>query len=380
MERSRDHEEMATALAEVRPAPRPTFAAELDQRVAAGFPPRPHTGRSPLSTLAERLHGLSPQRLLFTTGGTALAAIAIATVVVAGVESGPEPAVVERDATKSKPQVQFSEPIPRASTRSMESSAGSNASAENDSSGVQYSTAAPLSRSGADAAALSRRPNRDIERSAQITLLAAPADVADDSAQVFSSVHDAGGIVLHSTTTAGENAGARFTLLIPSRNLGDALAVFSAIDEVSSRHEATTDITAPTVSLEEELRDSRARIDGLLAQLSAAETESTRETVESELRSERRRVTALQSRLKALQRRADFSRVSLRIETDASATSSSGGWGVDDAIDDAGHILAIAAGVTILGFAVLGPLALICLLAWLVYRLWLQRARDRALA
>lgn len=374
MEQSRDHKDFAAALAEMRPTPRPAFAAELDERVAAGFPRRSSPARSPLSALAERLHGLSPQHLLFTTGGTALAAIAIATVVVAGLESGPEPAAVERHATKPRPQVQLSEPIPRASTRSMESSAGSG------SSGVESSTAPPVSGSSAAAAESLSRPHRDIERSAEITLLAEPADVADDSAQVFSAVHDAGGIVLHSTTTAGENAGARFSLLIPSRNLGDALAAFSAIDQVSSRHEATTDITAPTVSLEEQLQDSRARIDGLLSQLSAAETESIRETVESELRSERRRATALQSRLEALQRRADFSRVSLRIETGASTTSSSGSWGIDDALDDAGHILAIAAGVTIVGLAVLGPLALIGLLAWLAYRLWLQRARDRALA
>jgi hypothetical protein len=354
MERSRDHEDMAAALAEMRSAPRPAFAAELDERVAAGFPRRSSTGRPPLSVLAERFHGLSPRRLLLTTGGTALAAIAVATIVIAGVESGPEPTVVERLAAKPQPQVQFSEPMPRASTESMESSAA--------------------------AVPLSGHLHRDIERSAEITLLAEPADVADDSAQVFSAVHDAGGIVLHSTTTAGENAGARFTLLIPNRNLGDALAAFSAIDEVSSRHEATTDITAPTVSLEEQLQDSRARIDGLLSQLSTAETESTRETVESELRSERRRAAALQSRLKALQRRADFSRVSLRIETGASTTTSGAGRGIDDAIDDAGQILAIAAGVTIIGLAILGPLALIGTLAWLAHRFWLQRARNRALA
>ena len=94
---------------------------------------------------------------------------------------------------------------------------------------------------------LSRR-HREIERSAQIGLLAEPADLADDSAQVFAAVHHADGIVLHSTTSSGSNAGARFALLIPSARLGDALAALSSIDEVSFRHEATDDITAPTVS------------------------------------------------------------------------------------------------------------------------------------
>src|SRR4051794_31862695 len=100
MERSRDYEDMAAALATVRPEPRPAFAAELDERVAAGFPRRSQPGLSPFATLATRLRGLSPQRLLFASGGTALAAIAIATVVVANVDSGAGPGVVTHQAAK----------------------------------------------------------------------------------------------------------------------------------------------------------------------------------------------------------------------------------------------------------------------------------------
>ncbi len=46
---------------------------------------------------------------------------------------------------------------------------------------------------------------------------------------------------------------------------------------------------------------------------------------------------------------------------------------------DAGHILTIAAGVTIVGLAILAPLALIALLAWLANRAGVRRARERAL-
>jgi len=56
-----------------------------------------------------------------------------------------------------------------------------------------------------------------------------------------------------------------------------------------------------------------------------------------------------------------------------------GGWGVSDGLDDAGRILAVAAGVTVIALAILGPLALIALLAWLAHRILVRRSRERAL-
>ncbi|HEX8050147.1 MAG TPA: DUF4349 domain-containing protein, partial [Solirubrobacterales bacterium] len=120
--------------------------------------------------------------------------------------------------------------------------------------------------------------------------------------------------------------------------------------------------------------------DSLLGQLEEAETESEREAVEAELRQERRHRAALRSRFQHLQRRADLSRVSLRIETGAAEESSSGGtWGVGDALDDAGHVLTVAAAVFLVALAVLGPIALIALLAWLTHRAWVRRERRRVL-
>jgi len=229
----------------------------------------------------------------------------------------------------------------------------------------------------------SRAGHRDIERSAQIVLGADPTGVRAGAAKVFDAVHAADGIVLRSSIrdgAAGE-AGATFDLLIPSARLGDALAAFSAIAEVRSRHESTQDITAPTVGVGERLQNTRAKIESLLSQLASAETDAERTVVEAELRTERRHAAALRSRLAVLQRRANFSRVSLRIETGAPSAGSEGGnWGVGDGLADAGRILAIAAGVTVIGLAVLGPLALIALIAWLGHRVWVRRRREQALA
>jgi len=403
MERSDEHGDLATALAEARPAPQASFTQELDERVAAGFPRRSRFGDTPLASLAEWIGKLSPQRLLLAAGSASLAVIAVATVIVASVDSGRGPVALEQPAAvqrhAAKPPVQFSQEIPRASSQSTNSN---DAARGQEGSGVQYSsqipqqatngelqsaqvdlapTAEPLShirRSGESSAGFPAGRQREIERSAQISLLAEPTDVADDSAKVFAAVHDADGIVLHSTTSSGKGAGARFDLLIPSAKLGDALAAFSAIDEVQSRHEATDDITAPTVSAREELQDSRARIDALLAQFSAAETEAEAAAVEAELRGERRHAARLRARLANLDRRTTYSRVSVRIESGPSVDSG-GAWGIDDAFGDAGHILGIAAGVTVVGLAVIAPLALLAFLAWLARGLWLRAGRERAL-
>ena len=84
--------------------------------------------------------------------------------------------------------------------------------------------------------------------------------------------------------------------------------------------------------------------------------------------------------LNSLQRRTNFSRVSLRIESDADAASGGGGsWGVGDALDDAGRILGVAAGVTLIALAVLAPIALILLLLWAAQRAWVRRSRERVL-
>ncbi len=392
MERFSDHNDLATALAEVRQTPHDDFTQELDRRVAAGFPRRSRLAGSPLAGFAARICGLPPRRLLFAGSATALAAIAMATVVIASNGSTPqrvqialdrpiptEAGGVDRLGHAQTGGAQYSEAVPRVAPpesfglgRASNSAAAPSTEAE---SGVEY-THSNQSFEAGSLANLSR--NREIERSAEVSLLADPADVSEDSAKVFAAVHDANGIVLHSTTSSGNDGGARFELLIPSVRLGDALAAVSSIDEVRSRHEATDDITKATVTASEELQDAQARVDSLLAQLSSAEVESEREAIAAELHAERGNAARLRSQLGGLHQRVTYSRVLVRIESGTS-TESGGAWGIGDAFHDAGHILGIAAGVTLVALAVIAPLALLCLLAWLAQRLWLRTRRERAL-
>ncbi|MFL5873616.1 MAG: DUF4349 domain-containing protein [Solirubrobacterales bacterium] len=402
METPRERDDrLAAELRALRPAPSPEFAAKLDERAAACFPRRTRWPRLSLGSLRP----VQPRRLLLAGGTIAVLVVLAASALIVANRGGfgPDDNLALLEPRKEQAAT------PPGSPHKAAAGAGQNSSEE--ASGVQYeSDLIPMAESEASSGPvygaasgeaanssfddsgrytgggphLARLHHRAVEHSAEIVLGAAPDDVADDSAEVFEAVHAHDGIVMRSSTREGQpgQAGATFELLIPSAKLGDALAALSAIDEVRSRHEATDDITTPTVATGELLQDSKARIDSLLAQLEAAETESEREAVEAELAQERRHRSRLRGQLQHLERRADYSRVLLRIETGAEDESGTGGgtWGIGDALADAGQILAVAAAVAVVGLAILGPIALIALLAWLTHRAWVRRERRRVLS
>ncbi|HSK49509.1 MAG TPA: DUF4349 domain-containing protein [Solirubrobacterales bacterium] len=380
--KSPDDLALAAELRALRPTPRAEFAAELDDRAAAGFPRRRRGGA--FSRLTERFQ-IAPRRLLAPAGGLALATVLVATVVVIGSETGSDSSTSERGSVLSEVHL-FDAGDPRR-TPAGEAAAGmAQPSTDGGASagGAEIRSSVPSSANPASGPFASQTDKRAIERSAQLTLGTEPENVRRAAGKVFESVHAYDGIVLRSAIedgSAGE-AGASFELLIPSARLGDALASFSEIAEVRSRQEATADVTAKTIGLGERLQDSRATIQGLLAQLAAADTDAERVAAETELRDERFRAAALRSRLTDLERRANLSRVSLEIETGETGTAPTeedGTWGLGDALGDAGQILEVAAGVLLIALAILAPVALLITLAWLARRTGVRRARQRAL-
>ena len=224
---------------------------------------------------------------------------------------------------------------------------------------------------------------RFVERSAQVTLGTEPERVQDVADEVLGVVARYEGIVLSSSVSQGGEgeAGAGFDLLIPSRSFDEALSDLSAIAELRSREESTSDITAPTVTVRERLRDARAEVEGLLKQLADADTDEERAAVKAQLAFQRQRVAALRATRNALERRTNLSRVSLAVVTGDADELGSGDdqWTLGDALDDAGRILGVAAGVTLIALAVLAPVTLLFALALLGRRAWVRAGRERAL-
>ncbi len=377
MDSPRDGFDMAAQLHALRPSPRPEFAAELDAQAAAGFPRPSGSSRGALARIADFFRDAPPRRIAAPAGALALTAIAIATVVIAtSNDEHVTPLALREDNERAvAPSGGVAEAPARLDAEREAASAGYG------SSGVQYSDVVPLRATAQPSSSALTRP-RNVERAAQVVLQSDPADVRGDAAEVFDAVHDANGIVLRSSIRGGRagQGGASFTLSIPTRNLSDALAAISEIADVRSRDESTLDITAPTVRADRRFEELQTQIDGLLADLAQATTEGERASLEGELRTERRRATALDARLDRLHQRGDFSRVSVRIETGDLSTSAEGGaWGIGDGLTSAGRVLTVAAGVTIVGLAILTPLALIVLVAWLAHRTWLRAGRERVL-
>jgi Domain of unknown function (DUF4349) len=478
-----DDDTLFAELQAMRPAPRPEFTADLDERAAAGFPRResPSAAATPFARLLDRWRAMSPGRRLVPTLAGALVALVVATAVVAIAQSGTKSnpsdeavvGMVPGAGESGRSAEAFEESAPAHTTgRHAAGNGGSHSSgaaggggARDESSETVYEAEVPAVESsamngrkksgkatagpatttsnggvkgeafteegGEEAGAESEEEapaeeaggvehageesaeaevfapqaaptpalpqlaplpfagHRDIERSAYVVLGTKPGEVAGAASKVYEAVHAAKGIVLHSSVQSGNAGatGASFELLIPSGKLDDALAAFSQIAEVRERHDATNDITKPTVGAAEELADSNASIEGLLKELGDAETETEREAVEARLREERRRHAAIEGSLEHLHKRASMSEVSVRIVTDNGAgvtppvakSNDSGDWSVGDALHDAGHILQIAAGILLIALAVLAPIALILLLVWLANRFRVRRLRERTL-
>jgi uncharacterized protein DUF4349 len=457
-----DDDTLFAELRALRPKPRPEFTAELDERAAAGFPRRPAPSATawPFVALADLWRGMSPRRRLMPALVVALAALVVATAVIAISQSGPKsnpadeaivgmvPGPGESGAAAEESSGTFGAAEPsrhgggganggahhgsaagggaghsassgesvyevevptvgsEAGTKANGTSAGTNApiggggtggeeeAAESGGSEEAYE-AEPTFEAEESSGAVAGPANgvaggghRDIERSAYVILGTKPGEVSAAASKVYEAVHDAHGVVLHSKVDSGSAGatGAYFELLIPSGKVEDALSAFSQIAEVRERHDATNDITAPTVGAAEELRDSNATIESLLKDLGDAETEAEREAVEARLREERGHHAAIRARLDNLGKRASMSEVTVRIVTTHGAGASpappSNGndrWGVGDALHDAGHILTIAAGVLLIALAVLAPIALILLALWLANRFRVRRLRERTL-
>ena len=377
----------AAELRALRPTPSPDFTAKLDERAAAGFPRRPDDGggKSWWERLRAWFAGLTPRRALVPGGAFALVAVVIATAVVAISGSGGgsgdvavtsanrrAAAVPNRAKLAEKPAAR-SRRHPRRMPKERFAAPRKKPASKNRNRAKAPAAAPPM------ADLLTARPRRRQRSNPPATAISnarrrsssAPRRTSSPKPRPASTGGPPGErIVLHSTTRGSRHGGeASFDLLIPSGKLNNTLATFSGIAEVRSRHDATTDITAPTVSASEELQDSNARIESLIGQLGEAESEAEREAVEGELRGERDHHAQLRASLERLEDRASMSRVSLRIVSGHGAgvvpSGDSGSWGVGDALHDAGHILAVAGGVVIIGLAVLGPIALILLAVWL---------------
>jgi hypothetical protein len=86
------------------------------------------------------------------------------------------------------------------------------------------------------------------------------------------------------------------------------------------------------------------------------------------------------SELNAVTTRAQLATVTVVITSEGAGTSDDDdGWSFGDALDDAGKVLEVGAGVALISAAVLLPLAIIAAIAYFVVSAANRRSRERAL-
>src|SRR5215212_1923212 len=255
-------DELTTLLRAERPRPREAFAAELDARVAARFPPRARPGGAAPVARTRRWSALL-QRPFVPAAATALAVGLVALVMALGSGDGaprlgsgasaPPPSAVDRAADETSGGIAAPE-------RRM---------ADQGAPAADTEALAPGAASRLDSA-------RKVERTASLELGTEPDRVdaaAQDVLEVvarFDAIVDSSSV--QSSATGGE---ARFELRIPAARLQPALAALSRLPDahVLSRTDDTRDVNQAYVSIRRRLANARAERSGVVRALASADTE-----------------------------------------------------------------------------------------------------------
>ena len=335
--------ELALLLRDEKPEPEPAWANRLDRRAEAGFPAPPRRRSvwlrkaAPAIAIAVCLLPVVLVAALIEPGGDDDGGAGGGMIGVAGDDSAP--------------------------------SAGS-------AGGAGAESAQPLTRAGGGPSTDSR-PGRSQERSASLILAVPRREIDEAAGQVADVTTQLGGFVARSSVSSTD--GGSLLLRVPSDRLDAAIERLSKLGRVRDLSRRSVDITASVVSARERLRDARTEREALLEQLAEADTVNETESIRERLDIVSREIASARRQVRRVNNRASFADVSVDVVPRGGGDEEGGAWTPGDAFDDALRVLEVAAGVLVVAAAVLLPLGLIWLLAWLARRVVGRRRRERAL-
>src|SRR4051794_24182319 len=335
--RERELQELALALRTDSPEPAPAFAAELDRRVAAGFPkPRSKRGRLALPS--------------FWIPALAAASLLIVAVVV-GLSS-----LGGSDGTGEGTTVAAEQAAPKGAS-------GVGPQLNNFSGG----SGAP----GAPATATSRH----VVRSVELTI-AAPHDQFQQTADSIGTVAEShGGFVLGSNVDTRDQGGSSgdFTLRVPQRELQATVADISKLGHLRARSESGQDVTAPYNSVQDKL--GNALLEKRAPKLKLKHAKGTKaDAIKLRLATLNAAIDSLSGRMKGLKQRTVYSTVNVTL---TESKDEAGGTGA--AWDDAQRTLEGMLNFALRALAVILPLALLAALGALAGRSLRRRRREAPL-
>jgi hypothetical protein len=387
--------ELTLILAGQRPLPSASFTADLDERVARRFAPRPSSSSD----------GRKRRAWLYVPGLAFGAAAMIAVVVVLGSgshgssssfsssASAAGPSVASSSASATGPQNQSAPDLPGERNLALPASKHPLAALARHSLSSSRAYRPALSSAGAASSAGSLAPapaptstGRQIIQSAQVSLSTPPKNVDTVSQEVFDVVSTQNGVVNSSNITATNNANgyAQFELSVPSTNLEQTMSALSRLRGASvvSRTDATQDVTAQVGGAGRRLSEARALRTSLLKQLAAATTTTAVESLKIQLRDVDAAISRDLASLNSLHNQVNMSKISVTINATpilVHPVAKGASFTLGKAAHDAGRVLVFTAGAALIALAVLVPLALLAaLIGWAAYAIR-RRRREQAL-
>jgi Domain of unknown function (DUF4349) len=371
--------ELARSVRMLRARPSEEFNQMLDSRAARGFEREDHdraaAGGSPgrgWTAMRNRLAGhRAPRRaLLFPAAGLALAAVlaVLLTVSLGGSDGRRSPSPL---AEKAQPA------LVHAKTAEGGRGTGKSAAGAAGAPGAAAVTHAAVPQaSGAPAAAA-----RQVERTSTLEVGVAPDSVQSASQRVFTLVSAFGGYVRQSSVNSGGagQGGSTFDIRVPSAKLAAAIAALADLGHVRSENDTTNDVTDQLGSLQRSLGGLRAERASLLRQLAAATEAQQVAKLKAQLHGVEVRISQVQGTLRALTTRINYTSLALSLTPESSAGTASGDLTPGKAAHEAVRILDAALAVLVIGAAVVLPLALAIVAAWIAIALLRRRLREQAL-
>jgi hypothetical protein len=361
--------ELATLVRDVRmeaPAMSPAFRAQLDERVGSGF------GREPAPSRRTLVH----RRPLIPALGFAgcLLAALVAVVVATGGSND--------DSNGGGGAATQVAPAERESSGAAAGGAGTGSGPSTDATAPSAKDQSSSSAQAAPAtpAAPPANGSRHVERSTRLELTT--TDVQKTADGIVRATQAAGGYVqLSQVRTGDQNGGATFVVRVPTAKLDDALASLSKLGHVRAMEQSANDITGAYDGAEARLADARAERRGLLRALGKATTAQEIASLKARIADNRRELNRLQSEFNAVRRRANYATVQVEVTGRArkQPVTPGGSWDPGDAAHDALRVLEVAAGVALIGLAVLIPLAVLGTAGGLAAGAVRRRRREAAL-
>ena len=328
-------------------ATRPAADGALRDRVRAIAAAEPVRRSSPLA----RLSRYSPRRFVLV----AVPAMAVALLAVAGVagllDSGSQPGGAEAIRNDLSSQSATAPGATTTPTREL----------------------APQFKAGTgatDAATPGPTTGRAQRYSAQLTLSVKNIDALSDATQqALRITRDLGGYLVTASYATTDSGTSSLTLKVPTANVQQAIVRLSDLGKIVGQQIQIDDLQGQVDELTKRENALRLQIARLSARLAAtdidAETRATLEARRDAARSALGRVRVATAQVNA---EARFATIQLTLQTKESSTVVPVPSRFDNALDRAVEILEIEAMAVLYALVIVGPLALLALLAWLTRR------------